>query len=175
MTIIPSSKLAEWKKRSEAADFLILENLIEFREFYDELKNEHALMQAYAEAAQANRMSAATFRDKFGLVKRFGDDDLRRWFEMGLSFDHLDKAPGLAEISHRTPAEVLDFAAEERMTVEQMINWICEEQGKQRAPLLFHFDSLFRKLWKFPALGQWDTDKTERWKQWLEQGKEFFQ
>lgn len=175
MTLIPAEKLSTWHTRATAADNLILENLLDFREFYDELKAEHGtLMQAYAEAAQANRMSRETFRDKFGLVKRFQDNDLREWFMRGISFDHLDKAPSLAEISKRTPAEVLNFAAAENMTVEQMVNWVCEEQGKERAPLMFHFENEVKRLCKFPTLGNWDAEKTGRWNLWIDAGKEFF-
>lgn len=169
MTIIPEGKLTIWNVRATNADQDILQNLIEFREFYDELKNEHGtLMQAYAEAAKANRMSAATFRDKFGLVKRFQDDDLLRWFASGISFDHLDKAPQIAELTHRTPAELLEACIEiggengETMTADEMMRFGMGETDQPRVTARYHFEAAFRKVWKLPTLLGWAEDKSKR-------------
>lgn len=169
MTLIPQEKLSAWYMRATAADNLVLENLLDFREFYDELKSEHGtLMQAYAEAAKANRMSAATFRDKFGLVKRFQDDDLRRWFYCGISFDHLDKAPQIAELTHRTPAELLEACIEiggengETMTADEMMRFAMGETDQPRVTARYHFEAAFRKVWKLPTLLGWADDKSRR-------------
>ena len=169
MTLIPADTLRMWNERATCADTLILDNLLDFREFYDELKSEHGtLMQAYAEAAKANRMSAATFRDKFGLVKRFQDDDLRRWFACGISFDHLDKAPQIAELTHRTPAELLDACIEiggengETMTADETIRFAMGETDQPRVTARYHFEAAFRKVWKLPTLLGWAEDKSKK-------------
>lgn len=176
MTVIPESKLSAWQSRAETADNLVLENLIEFREFYEELKNEHGtLMQAYAEAAKANRMSAETFRAKFGLVRRFRDDDLRRWFASGISFDHLDKAPRLAEITHRQPAELLDACIEiggadgGTMTADEMAAFAMSETDVPHVTARYYVETAFRKVWKLPNLLGWTEEKAQRFEEELRQ------
>ena len=168
MTLIPAEILRMWGERAETAHHLILQNLIDFKPFDAELQHGEK-MQAYAEAAKANRMSMRTFQDRFYLVKRFQDADLIRWFASGISFDHLDKAPSLAEATNRTPAEMIECAIEVggkmggTMTVEEMIAFALGETNKQRKHIGYHIDRAVTViLRKFRHLLKWDDEKAER-------------
>jgi len=168
VTLIPTEILRMWSERAETAHHLILQNLIDFKPFDAELQHGEK-MQAYAEAAAANLMSARTFQDRFYLVRRFQDADLIRWFASGISFDHLDKAPSLAEATNRTPAQMLECAIEiggktgVTMTVEEMIAFALGENGKQKVHIEYHIDRAVTViLRKFRFLLKWDDEKAER-------------
>lgn len=167
MTLIPTAILTKWETRTIQADKNVLANLVEFLEFYDELQHGE-LMQAYTEAAKANRMSGATFRDKFGLVRRFRECDLYFWFANGISFDHLDKAPSLAEITKRQPSELIAQAIEvgnkdgETMTVDEMTAFALGETDKPKAGAKWHIEQAFVKVWKLRNILGWDDEKANR-------------
>ena len=172
MTLLPTGKLETWRKRAKSANKSILENLIEFKEFYDELKDRHGeMMQAYREAADANMMSEHTFRDKFGLVNRFRDSDLLYWFENGISFDHLDNAPSLRPDD---PASLLDDCIEngnengETMTVPEMVNFVLEGENKRRVKARYHFDRAFSKVWNLHNILKWTDEKAKSFKRELQ-------
>ena len=86
MTIIPAEILRMWGERAETAHHLILQNLIDFKPFDAELQHGEK-MQAYAEAAKANRMSMRTFQDRFYLVKRFQDAEVDPIEETQIAID----------------------------------------------------------------------------------------
>lgn len=168
MTLIPAAVLKRWNKIADEASRNYLAIFIEFREWDAELQHGEK-MQAYREAAAAVMMSESTFRDKFGLVKRFQDDDLIRWFRRGISFDHLDKAPSLAEACKRTPSDLLEAAISignesgETMTVEEMTAFALAETDQPKASVNYHIESLVTSnLRKLRNLFKWDDDKAER-------------
>lgn len=163
---IPKDVLKIWEFRAGEAERDILENLIEFLEFYDEL-NHGDKLKAYKEAAKANRMAGETFRGKFGLVLRFRDCDLREWFKQGISFDHLAHAPSLAEVIKLTPAALIEKAIDpgsangDTMTVDEMIEFALGGSDKKTSPK-WHVEQAFSKLLKLPSLLKWDSEKAQR-------------
>lgn len=165
-SIIPRDCLIRWDIRASESENNILENLIEFLEFYDEL-NHGDKLNAYKEAAKANRMAGETFRGKFGLVLRFRDCNLREWFKQGISFDHLAHAPSMAEIAKLTPAALIEKAIDpgaangDTMTVDEMIEFALGGSDKKTSPK-WHIEQAFSKLLKLPNLLKWDSEKTQR-------------
>ena len=179
MTTIPQDILLRWNGKALWADNAVLENFIEFLDFHDELKHGDT-MNAYADAAKANRMSAETFRGKFGSVLRFRECNIRNWFDRGISWDHLAKAPSLSEYRKITPAELIDEcinlgnAEGETMTADEMTAHALSGEDSPPPDVYNLIERAFSKLVKFTKMTEWDDEKRGRWETWKEAGEEFF-
>ena len=133
MTLIESEVLTRWTNRTVKSNLDRLENLIEFKPYYEEVKYRGAeLEQIYKEGAKANGMAVSSFKERVLQVMRFSDCDLRRWFAYGISFDHLKHAGSLYPDA---PAELLEQCIDpgdengDTLTVDKMINLVLE--GRQ--------------------------------------------
>lgn len=162
--IIETAVLERWYSRATQANKNILQNLLEFGEYYSGLEHGEK-MQAYKEAAEANMMSAENFRYKFGLVLRFKDCNLCEWFANGISFDHLENSSA-AEYKKMTPKELIEKAIElggpdgKTMTVNEMLNFALGEKpdsGANKGEFRF-----FSNLLKFCNLRKWTPEQSER-------------
>ena len=128
MSLIPDYIRAQWQVRTRTANKAVLDNLIEFKEFYDEYKHNGMLIQAYREGAEDNGMSVKHFQERVLLVIRFPDDKLYYWFRHGISFNHLEKAVSL---DPDNPAGWIDKCVNEYgrpETVDSMIATVLAER-----------------------------------------------
>ncbi len=166
------------RARAKAGALAELESLLEFRELMDEWKTEGVLMQAYGEWADAMMIAKDTLRRKIANIRNYAADDLYRWIEQGAGFEHLETSNTLAELAHKTPKQLMNEAVDlgdgngKVMTVDQLTSHALGEQKHE--PALFRVNALLSRLGRFPSLLKWGTEKTDKYNQWLEAGREFF-
>jgi hypothetical protein len=179
-TLIPGGVLIKWRARARSSDILKLRNLIEFRALLDEFKAEGVLMQAYKEAAEAMMLAPETLRDLIGKVRSYPEEKLICWIEQGISFDHLEKANTLAEVAHKSPAQLLDEAVSlgnatgSPMTVRELTaHAMGEVQSSQRA-FVYRRLIIYKQLSAWP-IDSYDDDKRARFAAWRDAGKEFLE
>jgi hypothetical protein len=177
-TLIPGEMLDKWRGRARASDLLKLKNLIEFRTLKEEFKIEGVLMQAYKEAAEAMMLAPETLRDLIGKIRNYPEARLISWIENGISFDHLEKANTLAELAHKTPAQLLDEAVEfgngtgAPMTVRELTSHAMSEVPSALKAITYRRVSIYQQLSRFPTDG-WSEEKQARFIKWRDEGKEF--
>ena len=164
--------------RAKAGALAELESLLEFRELVDEWKAEGVLMQAYTEWSDAMMIARDTLRRKMSNVRNYAADDLYRWFEEGAGFEHLETANTLAELAKKTPKQLMNEAVDlgdqhgKVMTVDQLTSHALGERKAE--PALFRVNTILSRLGRFPLLLKWGDEKTNKYNQWLEAGREFF-
>jgi len=175
---IPADVLATVRTRAQAGASAELESLLYFREnFLGELKHGQ-LMQAQAQYAKAMMISAATLRRKLWQIKAYSPDDLYRWLDAGISFEHLETASQYADVAHKTPKRLLDEcislgdAAGKIMTVENLTSHAVGE--REDRPEAYQAINLISRLLNIPQKMKWDDEKLSRWNDWIKLGKEFF-
>lgn len=179
VTLIPLSTKTVWRQRARRGALSKLKTLLEFRELMPEYKAEGVLMQAYKEASEAMMCAPETLRDDMGKVREYSREDLVRWLSNGLSFDHLETANRLAEVAHKTPAQLLNEALDpgnatgEPMTVDELAIYATGELSHNSRRGVIQMVIMFDKLRKFPNRFNWDEIKTMRFTDWLDLGKEF--
>ena len=182
MTIVPTGTLDKWATRARRGALYTLKSLLEFRDLIksEGYREEGVLMQATKEAAEAMLMAPETLRDLMGKVREYPKDKLIYWINNGVSFDHMEKANSIAELAKRTPAALLDEAIQignpdgKTMTVNEMVSFALGVVDKNKRNAMTHFVPLLERLGKFPTRFKWDSDKTARYNNWLDAGKEFF-
>jgi len=177
-TLIPADRLEIVRTRSRTGALAELESLLWFRENMDDWKAEHALMQAYSEYAEAMSISKDTLRRKMSTIRNYTADDLVRWVESGVLFEHIETANTLAELAKKTPKQLLNEALNlggeygKVMTVDELTTFALGEQ--KREPALFRVNTLLSRLGKFPLLLKWPQEKTQKFNEWMDAGREFF-
>lgn len=177
-TMLPAEALSSARKRAQAGAYGELESLLWFREHEDEWRSERVLMTAYHEYADAMMIAPDTLRDNLAKIRNYTPADLKRWIAKGLWLGHLERANAIAEIAGRSPKKLLDEAVEKGdeygkpMTIDGMTAFALGD--KPLPPVFFKFNVTLRKLGSIPNLAKWDDEKTERWRQWLDAGLEFF-
>ena len=166
------------RARAKAGALAELESLLEFRELMDEWKVEGVLMQAYKEWSDAMMMASDTLRRKIANIRNYSADDLYKWFEAGVGFEHLETSNTLAELAKKTPKQLMNEAVDlgdengKVMTVDQLTSHALGE--RKADPALFRVNVLFSRLGRFPTLLKWGEEKTGKYNQWVEAGREFF-
>ena len=100
------------------------------------------------------------------------------WITKGVSFEHMETANTLYEIAKKTPVQLLNECIElgdengRVLTVDQLTTHALS--GKpHKDKFLYRLNNVFSQLGKFPNLLKWDTQKTSRFTEWLEAGREF--
>ena len=176
--LLPPARRERTRARARAGAFAELESLLEFREDMDDWKAEGRLMQAYAEQAADMMISRDTLRRKLATIRNYSADDLCKWIENGISFEHMETANTLAEIAKKTPKQLLDECIElgdetgRVLTVDQLTSHALGEQIRKDS-VMYRINNLFSELGKFPARLKWDVEKTTRFTKWLDAGREF--
>lgn len=166
------------QKRAKVGALGELESLLEFRELMDEWKAEGVLMQAYKEWADGMMIARDTLRRRIATIRNYSADDLCRWIEGGVGFEHMETANMLADVAKKTPKQLINEALDlgdengKVMTVDQLTAHALGEQ--KRDPAFFRVNALLSRLGNFPMLLKWGQDKTDKYNKWLEAGKEFF-
>ena len=182
MTLIPEAVRKTWRTRARRGALNTLKSLLEFRTLIvsEGYREEGVLMQAYREASEDMLVAPETLRDYMGKIREYSKDELIYWLNNGVSFDHLEKANSVAELANRTPAELLNEAVTvgnekgKTMTVNEMVSFALGVVDKPKRNIIYHFIPLYERLGKFPSRFKFDTEKTKRYMQWLDAGKEFF-
>ena len=111
-------------------------------------------------------------------VRNYAADDLYRWFEEGAGHEHLETANTLAELAKKTPKQLMNEAVDlgdqhgKVMTVDQLTSHALGERKAE--PALFRVNTILSRLGRFPLLLKWGDEKTNKYNQWLEAGREFF-
>lgn len=180
MNFIADETKARWITRARRGALSKLRNLIEFRALMDDAKAEGVLMQVYAEAAEAMLCATDTLRRDIGIIREYPTTDLIHWIANGISFDHMETANALHEYAHKAPADLLNEAINPgnaegaTMTVRELTAYTLGE--KKRTPLIFQVANLFERIGGIPHRWKlnWDEEKTMRFNDWIETGKEFF-
>lgn len=156
-----------------------IESLLEFREDMDDWKAEGTLMQAYKEQAEDMMIARDTLRRKITIIRNYTPEDLYRWCDNGVGFEHMETANALAELAKKTPKKLLDECIElgghtgdKAMTVDELTVHALGE--KKREPVLFRVNDLLSRLGKFPTLLKWRPEKTERLNKILDELRELF-
>ena len=121
MIFIPPALHKELRTAADARDESLLSNLIKLREIFEENAHRGATRDGIAdEAAPSMKRKKATIRRKLWQIRDYPEDKLRYWLD-GLSYDHLEWAnKHYIDAGFADPAEILDLAAEDGMTVEAM-------------------------------------------------------
>ncbi len=127
--------------------------------------------------AQGELESLLEFRED--MDDNYAPEDLYRWIEHGVGFEHIETANTLAELAKKTPKKLLDECIElgghtgdKTMTVDELTAHALGE--KKREPVLFRVNDLLSRLGKFPTLLKWDSIKSDKFNAWLQAGREFF-
>lgn len=179
MTLIDPKILIEVRERAKRGALEELESLLWFRERVDEWKEERALMQAYYEYAKSMMIARDTLRRKLAIIRNYTPQDLKSWINNGVSFEHMETANQLAEVAKKKPKQLIEECIEygdehgRVMTVEQLMTHALGE--KPKSPFISRLGFLFERLGKFPTLLGWAEDKTNRFNDWIEAGREFLQ
>lgn len=177
--LLPEKALTLARARAKTGAFAELESLLWFRENADDWKAEGVLMQAYKEYAAAMMIAPDSLRRKMATIRNYSAEDLERWIEEGVGFEHMETANALAETAKKTPKQLLDECISlgdgegKVMTVDQLVAFALGEQ--KRDPALFRVNTLLSRLGRFPDLLKWGSDKREKFTAWLDAGREFFQ
>ena len=177
--LLPPERRYITRTRAKLGALGELESLLEFREDMDDWKAEGRLMQAYQEQAEDMMIARDTLRRKMTIIRNYTPEDLYRWIENGVSFEHMETANTLAQLAKKTPKKLLDECIElgghtgnKTMTVDELTAHALGE--KKQEPVLFRVNDLLSRLGKFPTLLKWDSSKSEKFNSWLEAGREFF-
>jgi hypothetical protein len=134
-------------------------------------------LQHKREFCKAYGYAMETLRDYLGKIKAYSYEQLIYWIDSGMTFDHFEKANTHADAKHMTPKQLLDFAVEEKMTVDEMVSFAL---GEQETPTKVSqakrwFVKALDWLGKVPHRAEWDADKTERYTSWVKTGWEFWE
>lgn len=183
MMLIPSEFRKRLRNRARKATALKLENYIELRDFIAENEDkilEVGWMEFYKQAGNCMDLSAETVRKNLAIIRNYPDESLRDWIEKGLSFDHIENANWLQNVKEckydgvTLLNKAIDLGNKDggRMTVEEMITFALGEKVKPSVRGIV--SSLYDRLVNFPNRLNWDTEKSTRFKTWLDAGKEFF-
>jgi len=169
--------------RARKSTSLKLDNYIELRDFISE--NEEKIMSVgwmefYEEAGDWMDYSGETIRKNLTIIRSYPDEKLREWVKNGLSFDHIERANDLQNVKEcqYDAAHILDAAFQlgnkngKRMTVTEMETFALGEKDRTGG-ISRMFSSLLHKLGEFPNKFKWDSEKTSRFTQWLDAGREF--
>lgn len=177
--LLPPLRREKTRTRARLGAMGELQSLLEFREDIDDWKAEGKLMQAYQEQAEDMMIARDSLRRKMATIRNYSAEDLERWIEAGVGFEHLETANNLAELAKKTPKQLLDecitYGDETGrvLTVEKLMTLALGEQ--KREPALFRVNGLLSRLARFPDLLKWGNDKREKFTAWLDAGREFFQ
>jgi hypothetical protein len=177
--VIPAEVRERVRVRAHDGTLLKLDNLLELRDVLDEIKHrgEPVVMQFYEEAAADLCRSKETVRHDLATIREYTEADLRRWLNNGLSFDHIVKANMVAEVSQRTPKELLDDALDNgdehghAMTVDKMLDYALG--GRVSWSVWKRVNMAFGRLVKL-ATRTLKGDRRVAFDEWLEQGRQFF-
>jgi len=178
-SLLPPARREKTRTRVRLGAMGELQSLLEFREDVDSFRAENKLMQAYQEQAEDMMIARDSLRRKMATIRNYTPDDLERWIEAGVGFEHMEAANNLAELAKKTPKQLLDecisFGDEtgKVLTVEKLMTLALGEQ--RRDPALFRVNGLLSRLARFPDLLKWGSDKREKFTAWLDAGREFFQ
>jgi len=178
-SLLPEKVLLNVRTRAKAGASAELESLLWFRENVEDWKSEGVLMQAYKEYAGAMMIAPDSLRRKMATIRNYAPEDLERWIDEGVGFEHMETANTLAEMAKKTPKQLLDECISlgdgegKVMTVDQLVAFALGEQ--KRDPALFRVNTLLSRLGRFPELLKWSSDKREKFTVWLDAGREFFQ
>jgi hypothetical protein len=176
--LLPLARREKTRTRARLGAIGELQSLLEFREDMDDWKAEGKLMQAYAEYAEDMMIARDSLRRKITIIRNYSSDDLERWIESGVGFEHMETANSLAEIAKKTPKKLLDECIDmgdetgKVLTVEKLMTLALGEQ--KRDPALFRVNGLLSRLARFPDLLRWGNEKREKFSKWLDDGREFF-
>lgn len=171
------------QSRARKSTALKLDNYLELRDFIGE--NEDKIlsigwMAFYKEAGDWMDSAGETVRKNLTIVRNYPDEKLKQWISNGLSFDHIERANELQNVKecHYDAAQILDAAFQlggsdgKRMTVDEMETFALGEKDRTGGVGRL-FSSLLHKLGEFPSKFKWDSEKTSRFTQWLDAGREF--
>lgn len=178
MTLTPTAIYESWCRRAKRGNLLLVKSLCELRELLSDCEHNGAMqLQHKKEFCKAYGYAMETLRDYIGKIREYSYEQLIYWIDSGVSFDHLEKANTHAEAKQMTPAQLLDFAVEEKMTVDEMVSFAL---GEKETPA----HTVQAKRWFIKALGWlekvsqragWDVKKQERYNEWIKEGWEFWE
>lgn len=177
-TVIPVEILKTVRARSQSRDRCDLESLLYWRANFEDELTHGTKEQARSEYAEAMMISVSTFRRKIWQIRGYGEDNLERWISAGVSFEHFERAAEYAGIAHKEPKQLLDEcialggANGSVMTVDEMTSHALGE--REHRPETYQAINLLSRLANIPQALKWTADKTARYAEWIEQGKEFF-
>ena len=180
MNHIANGYKQQWQARARRSSELKLESLLEFRDILGDARAEGypPLMELYAEAAPAMLCAVDTLRRDIAAIREYPEDVLRGWLANGLSFDHLETANQLGEIAHKAPADLLHEAIDpgnatgDAMTVRELVSHALGERPMPTP--MYWVNRLFTSIVGVPQRLNWNDEKTSRFHDWLEAGKDFF-
>jgi len=180
MMHIAADLKARWQTRARRNAMVKLMTLLEFRALLDDARAEGypPLMELYAEGAEAMDCAVDTLRRDIATIREYPRGFLMYCIESGASFDHIETANQLAEIAHKAPKDLLYEAIDpgnatgETMTVKELQ---AHALGERPMPApMYWVNRLFTSIVGVPQRLNWDGEKTSRFHEWLEVGKEFF-
>lgn len=180
MTHISVEVKATWRARARRNAHSKMQSLVEFRALLSDAKAEGypPLMEMYTEGAEAMECAVDTLRRDIAAIREYSLVDLSNWITQGISFDHIETANQLAEIAHKAPADLLHEAIDPgnatgaTMTVKELQ---AHALGERPMPTpMYWVNRLFTSIVGVPQRLNWDGEKTSRFHDWLEVGKEFF-
>jgi len=176
--VISEDILKTVRIRAVASAHAEMENLLLWRELSTEFaygKKERAEEQYSA----AMMISPATLRRKMWQIRSYTPDDLYRWTDAGISFEHFERAAEYAQIAKKTPKQLLDECITlgdengNTMTVNNMISHALGERTPR--PAMFSINNLFSRFSSLPQVAKFEPAKRSRFDAWIEAGREFFQ
>jgi hypothetical protein len=163
--VIPDKMIAKITRRSRLTARMKIDALLVWREYADEIA-QGAIGIEQKRMARAMMISRETFRRLLWQTDRFMPDDLYRWIDNGVSFEHFERAILLESDSKRPPRQLLNEAIErgnehgETMTVDEMTAYALGEQ--QPRPKTYAAMTWLSKLIDLPAKFGWDAEKREK-------------
>lgn len=175
--IIPRHVLKSVTERAQAGAMGELESLLLWRDEFAKELNHGEILQGMAEFSKAMLISRETFRRKLWQIRGYKREDLERWIASGACFEHFEVAGSLAELSKKPPKQLLDEAIElgdehgKTMSVE---NLTTHALGEKYSPHTFKAFSLLSRLAALAPKSDWDAEKQNRYKNLIEQFKEFW-
>ena len=131
-----------------------------------------------SKTTEAMGVSRDTLRRKIATIRNYSADDLVRWIENRISFEHMETANTLAELAKKTPKQLLNEAMNlgdengQPMTVDRLTAFALGEQ--KREPALFRVNTILSRLGRFPLLLKWSSEKTDKFNSLMEAVREFF-
>ena len=160
MTFIPPALRKELQKDAHARDDSLIGNLIKLREVFEENQHRGATRDGIAdEAAPDMKRAKSTIRRKMWQIRDYPEERLRYWLSHGVSFDHLEWAGSHYQDAKREPIELLDLAAEENMTVEEMKDTFFPDIIPSPS---VQFAQLLDRVVQFAQTLGWPKEKRER-------------
>lgn len=176
--VIPEEVLIRVRIRAVASAHAEMENLLLWRELSDEYKYGKK-ERAEEQYSTAMMISPATLRRKMWQIRNYAPDDLYRWIDAGISFEHFERAAEYAQIAKKTPKQLLDECitlGDENgkiMTVNNMISHALGERTPRAS--MFSINNLFSRFSNLPQVAKFEPAKRTRFDAWIEAGREFFQ